>query len=173
MNILLTCLFYSPIIPHAIPIALFATVWVYWVWKIMFLRFNKRPDMFSSYMATFFANLMPYAGLMWAISFAFFTERLKHTILDQKTTIFAPGSGYLDKGDLMRHEGTFATFVVVLFAALCIICPCRLIIQACCVTEGDRELATPYSKMSTSFPTDYDRENPLTKKEGNKRIIEN
>jgi len=72
MNCICTCIFYSPLIPHAIPIALIGSLYSYWVYKYMFLRQHKAPEMFSDYMATFFANAMPYIGLLWAMAFAFF-----------------------------------------------------------------------------------------------------
>lgn len=76
MNCVCTCIFYSPLIPHAIPIAMVGSIYSYWVYKYMFLRKHKQPDMFSDFMATFFANAMPYIGLLWAIAFAFFIEMI-------------------------------------------------------------------------------------------------
>lgn len=72
MNLICTCIFYSPIIPQAIPAALFGTTLNYWFSKYMVLRIHKMPDIFSGLMAQFFANLMPYIILMWASSFYYF-----------------------------------------------------------------------------------------------------
>jgi len=72
MNLICTCIFYSPIIPQAIPAALFGTVVNYWFSKYMLLRIHKMPEMFSGLMAQFFANLMPLIILIWAFSFQYF-----------------------------------------------------------------------------------------------------
>jgi hypothetical protein len=45
------------------------------------LRQNKRPEAFSTFMATFFANILPYIALMWSLAFLFFTETIMTKIL--------------------------------------------------------------------------------------------
>jgi hypothetical protein len=63
--------------------------------------------------------------------------------------------------------------MALVFALLCILCPVRLIIQRFCISDWDIEDANKkYSTLVTTFPTDYDKENPLTKKEGEKRWLE-
>ena len=68
MNLIMTCLFYSPIIPLAIPIGFVGSVFSYWVEKYSLLRRNKMPEMFSKLMATFFANFMPWVITIWAVN---------------------------------------------------------------------------------------------------------
>ena len=41
MNLVITCIFYSPLIPHAIPIAMVGSIYSYWVYKYMFLRKHR------------------------------------------------------------------------------------------------------------------------------------
>jgi hypothetical protein len=60
MNFIMTCLFYAPLIPFAIPIALVGSILNYWSYKYMLLRQHKMPDMFSDLMAIFFSNFMPW-----------------------------------------------------------------------------------------------------------------
>ena len=67
MNMVMTCLFYSVIIPAAIPLAMIATLIYYWITKYYMLRRYKMPDMLSELIATFFSNLMP-----WIICFCSF-----------------------------------------------------------------------------------------------------
>ena len=81
LNVLLTCLFYSPIMPHAIPFACIGTFWTYWIWKIMFLRENARPREFSPDMALFWGELMPFITVGWALSYLFFTEQILTKVL--------------------------------------------------------------------------------------------
>jgi len=37
---------------------------------------------------------------------------------------------------------------------------------------GEEDPSKAYSELVTKFPTDYDKENPYTKKEGNRRLLE-
>jgi hypothetical protein len=69
---IMTSIFYSPLIPHSIPIALVGTIIDYWTNKYVLLRKSKMPDMFSELMATFFANFLPYVSFIWSISFWYF-----------------------------------------------------------------------------------------------------
>jgi len=84
MNLICTCIFYSPIIPQAIPAALLGTTVNYWFSKYMLLRIHKMPDMFSGLMAQFFANLMPLIILIWALSFEYFILSSKGAGLGEK-----------------------------------------------------------------------------------------
>lgn len=74
MVLIMTCIFYSPIIPLAIPLAFLGSVFNYWVYKYMLLRKHKMPEMFSDMMATFFANFMPIVLIVWGIAFAIFLD---------------------------------------------------------------------------------------------------
>ena len=74
---LMTCLFYSPIVPHTIPLAMVSSFLTYWTTKYNLLRKHKMPDMFSELMATFFANILPILVLVWSISFWYFVHKCK------------------------------------------------------------------------------------------------
>lgn len=75
MNLIMTCIFYSPIVPLAIPMALIGSFLNYWTYKYMLLRRHTMPNMFSREMATFFSNLIPYMALVWAIAFIALIDR--------------------------------------------------------------------------------------------------
>jgi len=139
----------------------------------MFLRKHKTPDMFSDFMATFFANAMPYIGLLWAISFAAFIELIQTRNLKQKTSILNPLADVQDIGkQYVGKDAQMFPVVSLLLAVVCILCPFRLIIQKYCIMDWDIEEANKrYSNLVTSFPTDYDKENPLTKKKGDERWL--
>jgi len=77
MNLIMTCLFYSPIIPQAVPAALLGAILIYWTTKINLLRRHKMPEMFSDLMASFFANFLPWAILAWAIGYAVFLGKIE------------------------------------------------------------------------------------------------
>lgn len=72
----MTCIFYSPIIPLAIPLAFVGSFFNYWVYKYMLLRKHKMPEMFSDTMATFFSDFMPIVLIVWGLAFCIFVDRI-------------------------------------------------------------------------------------------------
>lgn len=76
INFIMTCIFYSPLIPQAIPIGFVGCFLNYWAFKYMLLRKHKMPDMFSDLMASFFANFMPWIIFTWAISYQTFHDKV-------------------------------------------------------------------------------------------------
>ena len=159
---IMTCIFYSPIIPHAIPLALISTILCYWVTKYSLLRRYKMPEMFSSLMATFFSNFMPWIVLTWSLS-AFFLYRSardswKEFEKDETTIIF-------DKGT----DSYLTVALVITF--LCICLPIRTCINH--FLRGDNFAANDktYEEMALTFATDYDKENPLTRQKGHRRLL--
>jgi hypothetical protein len=77
MVLIMTCIFYSPIIPLAIPLALAGSFINYWAYKYMLLRNHKMPEMFSDMMATFFANFMPLVLVVWGLAFCIFVDKIQ------------------------------------------------------------------------------------------------
>lgn len=75
MNFIMTCIFYSPVVPLAIPVALVGSFVNYWTYKYMLLKKHAMPFMFSKKMGTFFANLIPYMALAWSLSFLLFISK--------------------------------------------------------------------------------------------------
>ena len=116
---------------------------------------------------------MPYIGLLWAISFAAFIELIQTRNLKQKTSILNPLADVQDIGkQYVGKDAQMFPVVSLLLAVVCILCPFRLIIQKYCIMDWDIEEANKrYSNLVTSFPTDYDKENPLTKKKGDERWL--
>jgi hypothetical protein len=76
MVLIMTCIFYSPIIPLAIPLAFIGSFLNYWVYKYMLLRKHKMPEMFGDMMATFFADFMPVVLIVWGLAFCIFVDRI-------------------------------------------------------------------------------------------------
>ena len=76
MVLIMTCIFYSPIIPLAIPLAFVGSFFNYWVYKYMLLRKHKMPEMFSDTMATFFSDFMPVVLIVWGLAFCIFVDRI-------------------------------------------------------------------------------------------------
>lgn len=164
MNLICTCIFYSPIIPQAIPAALVGTTLNYWFSKYMLLRVHKLPDSFSALMAQFFANLMPIIILIWAFSFDYFIMSSKGINLGKKM---------IDRQVIKEEVAELAevTFYIVLVFVLF---PFRYVINKCASkddNQANEEAECKYVDNCLKFPTDYDKKNPLTAKQGLERLI--
>ena len=70
-NMLLTAIFYAPLIPITIPIALVGMCFSYWVDKFNLFRIHRVPEMINGVLPIFFANLLPYFALLWSLSYFF------------------------------------------------------------------------------------------------------
>ena len=134
MNCVMTCIFYSPIIPHAVPIALMGSCISYWSYKYNLLRNHNNPDMLSEFMTTFFANMMPFVGLLWAFSFSFFIEvimshrKMSGSLISMVKNL--KGNNFDEKasGDLMAPNVQMIPLVALFISCLCIVLPFRLVI---------------------------------------------
>lgn len=71
-NVFLTAVFFQPLMPFAIPLALVGFVITYWINKFHLLYIVKRPEEMSDLLPLFFANLVPLIGLIWSLSLTLF-----------------------------------------------------------------------------------------------------
>jgi hypothetical protein len=88
MNMLFTCVFYSILIPHCVPICCLGSVYFYLILKFMLLRFNKVPDLLSEFAVTFFSNGLPFFGIIWTLFFIYFIEIIKTKVIGERSYIF-------------------------------------------------------------------------------------
>jgi hypothetical protein len=72
----MSCIFYAPLVPATIPIALIGSCSFLASYRYMLLRVHKMPEAFGEIMATFFANLMPVILVVWAISYTVFVDKI-------------------------------------------------------------------------------------------------
>jgi len=77
LNLVMTCLFYSPIVPLAIPLCCVGCILNYWIYKYMLLRRHRLPEMCSELMALFPTNFMQWILFTWAIAFMVFFSKIK------------------------------------------------------------------------------------------------
>lgn len=80
--LIMTSVFYAPLVPGAIPVAMFGCLACYFSYKYMLLRVHKMPEMFGELMATFFASLMPVILVIWAISYQTFVTKINTAFRD-------------------------------------------------------------------------------------------
>lgn len=172
MNLIMTCIFYSPIVPLAIPMALVGSFFNYWTNKYMLLKRHAMPDMFSREMATFFANLVPYMALIWAASFVILIDRQIATHEDIKEDV----AGLIDakeaaKSVIGQNARQFAQ-VSFIVACICICCPFRYLINRFIDEDEVLQNETKYRDVALTFSSDYDKENPLTSQKGQLRLLD-
>ena len=75
MNTVLSCLFYSPIYPLAMPFAVIAIFLNYWVTKYMVVYWYRKPDNYGPALVSFFTNAMPFFSVAWALGMLYFFEQ--------------------------------------------------------------------------------------------------
>jgi hypothetical protein len=75
-NLFLTAVFFHPLLPVSIPIALCGYTFSYWIDKTLLLRRHKIPEQMSGLMAKFIANLLPYFAFLWSLNLLLFYRTL-------------------------------------------------------------------------------------------------
>jgi len=120
--ILLTALFFHPILPISIPIAMMGMILNYWADKYVFLRRIRVPEQLSSMMPTFFASLVPFFALIWSLDLLLFYRTLFNELFQKpETSKVAPALG------------------ILIFTIILILLPVRSCINRC--HEGDQAQA--------------------------------
>ena len=174
--LIMTCIFYAPLVPAAIPIAMMGSISFYISYKYMFLRVNKMPKMFGEHMATFFASLMPLILVIWAISYSIFVDKINKEF-NKKFSAAHSCEEYVNEGtecvDPMVSEKHLSkddksqvwadSLLGVSFFILII--PIRTILHRM-TPPIEEECNDRYKDVALSFPSDYDKENPLTMQKG-------
>lgn len=106
-------------------------------------------------MAKFFSGLLPFFALLWSLNLLLFYRTLYTVYFD----IHAPVK-------------MIVPFAMVAITGLLIILPIGPIINRCVKNEGEEINKLTYQQCFMKFPTDYDRENPVTKNEGFLRVLD-
>jgi hypothetical protein len=119
------------------------------------------PEQFSELMATFFANFLPYLVLVWSISFWIFFARSR-VLVEQREKL------------LDEEDGEIIPAGIFGFAFICICIPYRSCIGACFggAAEANAENIKEYKDVALTFPSDYDKANPLTSVQGQVRLLD-
>jgi len=105
-------------------------------------------------MVKFYANLVPYIALLWALDSILVFRRLYNDVFYIQNII-----------KLLPSRACIG------FAILFLILPIRTMINTC--HEGQIAIANiDYDEAMNSFLTDYDMENPITKNDGMVRKME-
>ena len=104
---------------------------------------------------------MPYIVLMQAGAYFWFMLTLSGEDV----------SALKDSGTSADNNSDAGAAALVI-ALGCVLCPWRTCIGRCGDTvDVNEDVETTYNERVLYFPTDYDRENPLTKKHGDLRVL--
>jgi len=161
-NLFLTSIFFTPLIPFAPIVALFGMIFAYWVDKWMLLRRHKRPEELAGFMAQFFAGLLPYFTFLYALSHFLYIRRLQKEYDEDPANVEKIG----------EENYVFTPLIGLIIVGVYILFPVRSIINKC-VGENEGLLnVSPYDDNYLQFLSDYDRENPVTQRQGEMRLLE-
>lgn len=172
MNLIMTCIFYSPLIPQAIPMALIGSFINYWVYKYMLLRKHTMPDMFSKTMATFFANLIPHMAFIWAVSFTVLIDRQYFEYAQNLAGDLKNKAKATAAATVISDQAVTYAYVSLVLACCCLLMPWRLLMGKCIDEDTALEDQTLYRDKALYFSTDYDKANPLTSQKGQLRLLD-
>jgi hypothetical protein len=114
------------------------------------------PEQMSSMMSLFFSNLIPYFVFLWSLGLLLFYRTL-----------------YRDMYDVQEpFTKTLPALICLITALIFLLLPIRSCINKC--YEGRQVFGREetYEVKFAEFPTDYDRENPVTKNEGIIRVMQ-
>lgn len=109
----------------------------------------------SAFSSMFISHLIPYFALIWSLSYLLFFDKMLRIQNGER--------------DIYKLIVPLATLG---FAFLFIIIPVRTILNKC-VDEVNIniDVNSTYSNSFDKFACDYDRENPVTKKEGMLKML--
>ena len=143
---LLMSFLYMPIFPLSIAISLVGFIFGYFLEKFNFSKMYKRPEILNSKICEFYSNYFPINFLMLTIGdFIFLNE-------EDKTSLWS-------------------ILNVILFASLIII-PYNQIFDFDFIGINESQLTTDdYEGCYFTFFNDYEKTNPMTKKEGIKNFM--
>ena len=141
------CFFFMPIFPAGFILVFIGFIFAYWVDKFVFTHQCKRPEMLDEIIEQFYAN--------------FFI-----------VILFIGGVGdYIFLHDAY-HTDSWTLINIIVFGVLIIVPYARFLTCDCLGNVNNSKYGNrPLSDVYFTFYNDYQRQNPLTKKEGLKNYL--
>lgn len=156
MKTYLLTLFYAPVLPIAYPIGLIALILQYWAEKYMLLRVHSRPEVLSHELDETMLSFISLGSVLYAITnFVFFYDIMEKAI--------APG--------------VVGLVTAVAYTFLPVKKLIKLVKSSQPVSANGNNATLSESNMTYEeaigiFVDDYDRSNPMTVAEGNRKRLE-
>ena len=143
---LLMTFFYMPIFPLGAVISAIGLILTFICQKFYFIHFYKRPEMLNESLCKFYLEYFIFNILIYSIGDYIFTYQI-------------------------YGKKTWNLFNLILFSILTIIPYSKLILLYLDNKKIIQKDLTPMSKAYFTFYNDYERQNPITKKEGLRKYI--
>ena len=137
---ILMTFFYMPIFPFGAIFSLIGLILTFYCQKFYFIHFYKRPEMLNESICKFYLEYFSFNLFIYAIGDYIFTSQI--------------------------YEKKVCLFNLIFFAILTIIPYHKFILLYLDRNKIIQIESTPISKVYFSFYNDYERQNPLTKKQG-------
>ena len=138
-NVILTTFFYMSLFPLGVVFSFVGLVLAYFL-EIVHLGFYKKPELLNSRLCKFFVNHFKFAIGVFAVgNFVFLRDAEKHYDID------------------------WSLINLILFLVIAILPYHTIKFNLLGVTEGEITKGS-YDEYELMFPTDYEKQNPLTKK---------
>lgn len=104
-------------------------------------------------MPLFFANVIPWIGLVWSLSLALFYRKIFSVLFEEDHT--------------KANDRTIPLWITLFFTVVYLLFPIRTLINKSYQQEDFTGIgARYYDQLMTKFASDYKRENPATRKQG-------
>ena len=138
LNLVSIAFFYFPCMPYMPLLCAVAILYQYWIEKCMLIRVHRRPEMMGATVALFYSHMMPYLVVLYGVANYMWVA-------------------------VLRGENEVGG-ITAITAALYIILPIRSLLEKCS-EDTERDDSKRYKDVKLMFPSDYDRQNPVTEKE--------
>lgn len=83
MNLVLSCLFYAPILPFAIPMCLIGIILSYYLTKFTLANLSKMPEDLGKELTMFFVDMLPWTTIALVVSYFVFSGAIYETVEEQ------------------------------------------------------------------------------------------
>jgi hypothetical protein len=144
-------LFYAPIVPVGVLIAIFGLLFEMMIFKYMLLRVHTRPKNYDSDLVVQAASWMRWGLLLYSLGIFVFYQKLVHELFYLELFFFVAMSGY----------------TLTPISALCNCCFKDKTLE---VLKGlfqqNEQIYNDFEKVYPKFYSDYERENPVTREKG-------
>lgn len=148
------CLFYAPIVPIGVPIAIFGLLFEMMAFKIMLVRVHSRPKNYNSDLVIQAASWIRWGLLLYSLGIFIFYQKLVEELFYLELFFFIAMCGY----------------TLTPISALCDLCFKDKTLEILRKEYENDEKYNNFFSVLPKFYSDYERENPVTREKGIKRF---
>ena len=147
-------LFYAPIVPIGVPIAIIGLVFEMMAFKVMLVRVHSRPKNYNSDLVIQAASWIRWGLLLYSLGIFIFYQKLVEELFYLELFFFIAMCGY----------------TLTPISALCDCCFKDKTLEILRKEYENDQKYNNYFSVLPKFYSDYERENPVTREKGMKRF---